>query len=347
LNAQKSTPKLRLLPEFRNEFLDGTLLTHNKSPIANEIVALTIFSDPFTIQTSKTDSLGSFSIPFESLARDTEGVVTPVRLDSTYTIELISPFMANLENLNYELPPLDSSQVQEVVAKTIRNQIENAYYKADTTPLSLSQNPAQIDFNKSYTLDEYTRFNSLKETFVEYIPEVSVRERRVSELEPHFKSVPDKLKQPPLLLLDGVPVSADKILDFSASNIERISILNNRYFLGPLISDGIVHFKTFEGKMGRFTPSSYHHFTTILGLIEARPFKSPIYNGASRSKLPDQRDQLYWNPEYKVSNNDTNTISFYTSDVLGDFEIVVEGFTSDGLPVSKIMEFEVVESTEE
>jgi hypothetical protein len=325
---------LSILPEFRNEFLDGKILSRTSSPIADEIIALTIFSEPFSIQVSKSDSYGNFSIPYESLAKNTDAIITPVSLDSTYSVMLISPFIADQKNLNYKFHPLDSNQVKEIVDKTIRIQIENAYYKVDTTTLPLPQNPEQIDFDKNYILDEYTRFNSLKETFVEFIPEANVRERRDPKLKPQIPSVPEELKLSPLLLLDGVPVSADKLLDFSASNIERISILNNRYFLGPLISDGVILLKTFEGKMGRFTPSNYHNKTTILGVVESRPFKSPVYDGTNISKLPDQRDQLYWNPNISVEKEDTDELTFYTSDVTGIFEIVVEGFQNNGTPVS-------------
>ena len=295
---------------------------------------LTVFSEPYSILASRTDNAGNFSIPYESLYKDTEAVVTPVSLDSTFTIELSSPFILSPEKFDFTMPSLDSSQVMEVIARSIRIQIENAYYTADTMSRPQTYLPAQIDFNKTYILDDYTRFNTLKETFLEYIPEANVREKRDPKLKPYVNSVPENSQKAPLLLLDGVPVSDDRVLEFSTSNIDRIEILNNRYFLGPLVSDG---------KMGRFNRANYHHFTTISGLIEGRPFKSTTHNANNPSKLPDQRDQLYWNSNIKIVIEGRYNLSFYTSDVTGDFEIIVEGFQDNGDPVSLQKTFTVKE----
>jgi hypothetical protein len=325
---------IKFMPDFRNEFLDGRVLNNDQSPKPGEVVALTTFSDPFLIQTAKSDINGNFSIPFASLSRNTDAIVTPVSLDSTLSIVLNSPFVENYEDFNFNLSTLDSAQVREVIDKSIRIQIANAYYKPIDSVMPIGQSVEQFSFNKSYVLDDYTRFNSLQETFLEYIPEASVRTNRNPRIKPHFKSVPEQIKRAPLLLLDGVPVSADRILEFSASNIERIDILHNRYFLGTLASDGVISFKTFEGKMGRYTRGSYHHSTTILGLQEAPPLKTPRHDTNNNSRLPDQRDQLYWHPKVEFNEFVRQDLTFYTSDVTGTFELIVEGFQNDGTPVS-------------
>ena len=69
-----------------------------------------------------------------------------------------------------------------------------------------------------------------------------------------------------------------------------------------------------------------------------RPQLKKIYNKidynntADNERIPDFRNQLFWNPEVKLNNESNNT--FYTSDNSGLFEIVLEGFTKNGLPVS-------------
>ena len=57
------------------------------------------------------------------------------------------------------------------------------------------------------------------------------------------------------------------------------------------------------------------------------------------SKIPDYRHQLLWIPNVKLENKE-RSFSFFTSDVLGAFEIILEGFTNSGIPIyrSEIIE---------
>ena len=51
------------------------------------------------------------------------------------------------------------------------------------------------------------------------------------------------------------------------------------------------------------------------------------------NQIPDFRQQLLWIPNLKL-NKDGTTIEFFTSDIIGNYEIRVEGFTVKGKPVS-------------
>jgi hypothetical protein len=339
--APSSPPVISKLPEFRDEFLSGELKTANGLPLVDEIVSLTVFSEPFRIRSTKTSSNGSFSIPFEYVLQNTEGVVTSLSMDPSYEIMLDSPFIREYPDLSFIFYKLDSIQIREVVEKSIRIQIENAYFQLDSISLSTVSKPPQIIFNKEYTLDDYTRFNTLKETFVEYILEANVRERRVPKIKPYVSEIPENIKHQPLLLLDGVPVADEKILELGANNIERISILNNRFFLGPLINDGVILFKTFDGKMGRFQPLNYHKKLTINRVNIGHSYEFPSYENGIQTNKPDQRDQLYWNPELIIHEAGNHSFQFYTSDVEGQFEIIIEGYQEDGHPVSIIKAFSV------
>jgi hypothetical protein len=69
-----------------------------------------------------------------------------------------------------------------------------------------------------------------------------------------------------------------------------------------------------------------------LALSELLPTKSyyqPDYSKDKLDRIPDYRVQLYWNPHFSKSSS-TETPTFYTSDVTGVFEIVLEGYTAKG-----------------
>jgi hypothetical protein len=72
-----------------------------------------------------------------------------------------------------------------------------------------------------------------------------------------------------------------------------------------------------------------------------KSYNFPSYNAVNTNKRPDQRDQLYWDPNFTISGDNKSIIEFYTSDVTGLFEIVVEGYRGNGEPVSMVMSFMV------
>lgn len=72
----------------------------------------------------------------------------------------------------------------------------------------------------------------------------------------------------------------------------------------------------------------------VTGLSRPQPFLSPDYgHSPSTGNLPDSRSTLYWNPGVMVTSTGPADLSFYTSDMPGDYRIVVEGILSDGTPV--------------
>ena len=127
--APSTPPVISKLPEYRDEFLSGKLVAANGLPLEGELLSLTVFSEPFRIRTTKTNNDGSFSIPFEYVLQNTEGVVTSLSMDPSYEIIVDSPYMSEYPDLSFDFSKLDSIQIREVVEKSIRIQIENAYFQ--------------------------------------------------------------------------------------------------------------------------------------------------------------------------------------------------------------------------
>ena len=71
-------------------------------------------------------------------------------------------------------------------------------------------------------------------------------------------------------------------------------------------------------------------------------YEYPDYADDKRTEV-DYRRQLYWNPELKLDSSDT--LEFYTSDLTGTFEVIIEGYNAEGKPVSLKKEFEVTTSS--
>ncbi|BDD08347.1 TonB-dependent receptor [Fulvitalea axinellae] len=71
------------------------------------------------------------------------------------------------------------------------------------------------------------------------------------------------------------------------------------------------------------------------GFYTAREFASPDYSSKRQDYIvPDHRITLYWNPLIETDDNGNAEVSFFTSDILTDFDVSVQGLSEDGEPVS-------------
>jgi hypothetical protein len=62
------------------------------------------------------------------------------------------------------------------------------------------------------------------------------------------------------------------------------------------------------------------------------------------SGIPDFRQTLYWNPELKL-DGDTTNLSFYTSDIEGNYEVIVQGVSENGKIIYARYPFNVRQKT--
>ncbi|GAB2788637.1 hypothetical protein HNQ93_003094 [Hymenobacter luteus] len=275
-------------------------------------------------------------------------VQTNPRQDSTCRIELLNPFSER-----YPAAPVPAfvplaqypadytkryfqQQVQRVFANPARGRYRlppadsTAFYgKADET----------------YLLDRYTRFKVLEEVMREYVPGVLVRRRKDGF---HFMVV-DRINQTtftedPMVLLDGVPVfNLNKLMALDPLKIQKLEVITSRYFHGPALYSGLVSFTTYKGDLEGFPLDPRVLVQQYEGLQGQREFYAPRYDTpeARRSRLPDLRNLLYWNPSVTATGSGAQQLEFYTGDQAGRYLVVVQGLSATGLPGSTSFTFEV------
>ena len=190
---------------------------------------------------------------------------------------------------------------------------------------------------KEYVLDEYTRFPTFKETIVEILDLVYLKQNN-GERSIQVVKTSDNYKtgMPPLILIDGRIVQDHQmLLDFQTKKVKKISVdQENRYYSTQLF-DGIISIETFDGNIENedFFNSQDIKIKLIEPLNKSLYYKQ-VYDGNEKwDRLPDYRSQLLWEPSLKVSNIKKG-LEFFTSDIKGNFEICIEGFTNTGKSIS-------------
>jgi hypothetical protein len=346
---QKPLPVPAYLPEIGGHFVEGKVIdnqTGKPAPFIGTYLASP--SKRIQLFVSKSDTLGRIRFEVKNFAGPREIVVqTNTRQDSTYRLEINSPFSA--QPSSYPLLPFsfNANWKNQLICRSINMQTQNAFTKSlfrqedGTDSLAFYGVPHQ-----KYYLDAYTRFPTMEEVMREYVPGVWVRKRQRKFVfmvvdRVHVKSV---FKDDPLILMDGVPVfDTDKIIAFDPLKVKKLEVMESRYFLGPLSFPGIVSYSTYQNDMAGLPLDPKALVLSYEGLQIPREFYSPVYETAEEreSRIPDFRNLLYWTPNIQTDNQGKHQLTFYTSDQPGTYAVVVQGMTVNGQFGSTTITFEV------
>ncbi|WP_323757472.1 hypothetical protein [Roseivirga sp.] len=342
---------ISFLPEYRYQLLEGILKTERDTvSVVNKNVVLSLTGEnTLNMSVARTDREGRFLLEYQTVNRGktTSAHLTMPEFDNEYSFELSNGFKEE-HQLNFSPIVIDTAQLVDIRERSIISQLENAYFTPSIDSLGIENNitTAINSFTAHYEFDDYVRFRTLKEHFVEYIPVAGVREKRGEKrFVVHILDQSLNSEMESLALLDGVPVNPSDLLEFSPYRIKSVDVANKRYFFGSLIADGVLSFKTIEGNLGGFDITSNHLAFDLLTPEVKTPQRETDYMKDLR--IPDSRIQLLWLPDYTVNQEGTQQIQFNTSDVQGDFELVIEGFTEEGIPISIIKKFMVKAHTNE
>ena len=149
--------------------------------------------------------------------------------------------------------------------------------------------------------------------------------------------------QVPLVLLDGVPTGMSVLSDTPPNMVDRIDILYWSSPFGSRGANGIINIITKTGDYNyKALSMDYSKSTTLKGFDVPRVFYSPAYNTTnSAGLLPDSRKTVFWEPNILISNGASFSKRFYNSDKNTTIELIVEGLTDNGIPLTARRTYEV------
>ena len=165
-------------------------------------------------------------------------------------------------------------------------------------------------------------------------------------------------------MIDGNRVRKGDIEALPVSWIERIDVVNdfasNAALRTPIASEepvyddkGIPHyaFGYSDGAISiilkddkDIVNNAVFHSVNVRfsGFNEPRIFYSPRHHTKLESDYkPDLRTTLFLEPNIKVENNKEVLLNYYNSDNASKVEVIVEGITTGGIPVTDKTEYEV------
>ena len=317
-------------------------------PVDNLHLSISIPGDNSYFTVVKSDDNGFFYFNIDQYYSGSEIIFDVIDGEkSNYSFELIDQSFIPLNGITYNEVHLDSTIKKSLIARSVANQIENAYFRFKPDSIKVPQPGRFFDDyqGKKYLLDDFTRFKTIRETIFEYVKDVVIRRINSSKSVVRIKgyNFGTNSLALPLVLLDGVVVQDhNRLLDFESGSIASIEVYRDQFIIGPQTYQGalVVQSKTDQA------PTTFDRFGLPTALALFRPedaknyFKQRYDNQESQKRLPDYRYQLFWQPVKEFSEQDAK-INFYTSDITGNFEVLLQGVTKEGKPISAIQVFTV------
>jgi hypothetical protein len=326
------------LPELGGTIIKGKIINKETQGPSKETTAyISVPSKNTIFKPAISDLKGDIKFEFQDFSNNGQIIF---QFDSTNKIknkiDIDNPFMGKKLMLA-KYPPINITSIpKNSMSSQYKNlQIKNYFTPQFATQFDINQQDTTAFYytpDRTYFLDNYARFNTLEEVIREFVTPVSlVKEKDKFQFYVYDEAYKRFFNQNPLVLLDGVVIKdIDKFLEYDPLKIRKLEIVSRIYYYGNSSFNGVINFITYTGKLDAFELDPNAIVLDYKGLQSKRVFNAPVYETGMQqeSRLPDFRELLYWNPNMIIHKK--NSVSFYTSDVPGNYIISVQGVNKEG-----------------
>lgn len=330
-----------VVPEYEGEIIRGHVagVSPEKLPsLAGRYAFISTPSDKSDVYTSVIGEDGRVEFFTGNIYGHKECVCEIEGVDASLNcyIELESPF-ATSRVAAVEPLKMAPSLKEALAARSFAMQVERRF-TPDTLYdlLRVRENGLFGGDEVVYLLDDYTRFPTMGEVFIEFVPEI--RARRWSD---RSRNIQVRLedgtesgfsRDTSLMMLDGVPVfDQQKILDYDPLLVESIHIYPHTMFIGTRVFSGVVNFVTYKHNLPAF------RFGKNVRVIGYQGVDWPLAATGtallSEEAYPDYRQTIYWHPLQEIAAGAALRIPCKKPDYKGRFRVVAEGLSADGTPL--------------
>ena len=336
------------LPEMRGELISGRILnSENDLPVSGSTIALSIPGEDYLLKTATTNGQGQFFMNVAEAYGNSTAVVNNLSGDWNSSRFLLDDHPMDYGSLGFMPFKLHTGMERAIQERSVQNQIANAYsyLRQDTPVVTEAGSLFYRQMERTFKLDDFTRFKTLKETFIEVINQVGIR--RTREGKRVFQVFTDVAREKsglqPMLFVDGVFISDHEgFMDYDARKIDDVSYSKGLYRLGPISFDGILVINTIDKNFNETFYAANQLKTPLKSAEGKKKYFKQNYSASENtfwSRIPDFRRQLLWIPEMRP--NSEKSIEFFTSNVPGIYDVVLNGFDGNGTPISATTSFTV------
>ncbi|MDR0796666.1 MAG: hypothetical protein LBE79_11575, partial [Tannerella sp.] len=322
------------LPEYEGAIIDGILIDLQTGNTATTPQALTLLSFPgeeIQLFAGQNHTNGDVTFFTQCITGKHELTTTAIgSSDRKYRVDIQPPYAIHTPVVLPLFMP-DSTWQDYLQLRNLSIQVAHAY-TADSLSIIKEITPCTgLIPQTRYILDDWKRFPTMQEVFTEFITDSRIY--RTSEGN-RFSMLSENLDYSTniLVLLDNIPVANHELMvNYYPLLIKTIDMYFGRYIFGGHRFEGMISFYTYKNDYQGITFGENTQIFNFEGTQPYRFFYFPKYNDDNvSSPLPDFRHTLLWEPDMQTNGQQTIVIPFTTSDIPGDYQIIVEGISQDG-----------------
>ncbi|MBO3270009.1 TonB-dependent receptor plug domain-containing protein [Hymenobacter defluvii] len=342
------------------QVMNGQLLGSKETPAANATVLLLRFGGENQLMTTTTDSAGRFF--FSGFAeQDTSRLLVRVQPQKGLRNPIVRLDRKVAEGTK-DLPtiPLEVGSAEEVayLRSSKRQQVMERQYSPDGKRILLQN----VDVRGRREVADGRRLYSRADAVVRtadipaansYTNILQLIQGRVAGVQvtgsPTNMSVVIRGvnsfsgNNSPLFIIDGVQTDASIVNSIPVQDVESVEILKgaSAAIYGSRGGNGVIAIFTKRGNPN-YDPANDPYAASPIGMATyalpryypTREFYQPPYQKPGAQLPPDDTRSatLFWAPQIVTDANGQATITFYTSDIGGEYRLSLEGLTNNGLP---------------
>ncbi len=348
--------------------IQGIIKLSNGKPYANADIILYQYGNSRAFFFAKTDAEGNFLFEQLNIVDTTRFAITPIDPKASKNLS-INVFGVNEKEEAiakiYQGPPFLISQGFGSKENMEVNEAYRKYRGTTLKQVTITGNRRieavenSSNLNGAGKADAVVLAKDLETThnlvtyLTNHIPGLKLSEGKI-----YSRDIPEKnvefggegaFAPPPMLVIfDGMPVDQEsfKIGNINPNDVASIEILKgtSAAMYGINGMGGVIIITQKRGFNSdddpkRKSDKGIFSFSTI-GYQTKREYYAPVYDIKTPPKY-DFRKALYWNPSVITSKDKKTALSFFNSDYVGKFKVVLEGINADGQIGRAIYHYEV------
>jgi len=325
----------RYLPEYEGAIIDGVLIDlETGAPAADDRVTSLLSFPGKEIQLFAGQPFPNGDVSFYTQCVTGKEELTTTAIAATakkFRIDIQSPYALHNPTLLPILKP-DSIWLNYLTLRNLSVQVTYSYIADSLSKIRGITSCTHLYPQKRYNLDDYTRFQTMEEVFIEFITFARIRRtgegRRFSMTNERYISYSDNI----LVLLDNIPIVDHELMaSYNPLSVKTIDMHFGQYVFGSNAYGGIIAFYTYNNDYRGISLSGNTQIFDYEGTQPYRFFYAPDYDDTTiSSPLPDFRHTLLWDPLIQSNSQKELSIPFTTSDMPGTYLITIEGVGENG-----------------
>lgn len=340
-SAYESIDEHNLIPELFGHVIEAKL--DEAAVDTTKLYYMSLHGEKSALFTDRPDANGSMYFDAGGMRNWKYLVAQADENGSLLDFGVVSPAPATHFKKDFIFPQLEISPEDQLYLQELLKggQIEGYF----VNEYDATQMPVVTGFleDRTYLLDDYTRFETVGTVIKEYVPEISQKNiQKKKEFRILDNVMNTVFDSNPLMLVDALVVfNSDELAAFDPTNFKKLDVLTRTFFLNEEKFPGVMSFSSYENDFGGFpipSNSIYLDYEGIQPKVKSTEslFSAPMDD----QRIMDWRTVIYWSA-VPDSAPVSNSMEIKLPDLKGKYQITLKTKTPQGEARNYTRTFEV------